>query len=74
MITCTVFTAMEFRDFLCARYNVTPLNFQSNCVGCGTTFDVRQALSCSKGGMLIERHNGLHDKFLYLDLQAFTSA
>ena len=30
-VTSTVFLATEFRDFLCASYNVTPLKLQGNC-------------------------------------------
>ena len=65
---------MEFRDFLCARYNISPLNLQTHCNGCGTEFDVTHTLSCSTGGLFIARYNKIRDKILYLSQRAFTSA
>ena len=61
-------------DCLCAHYNVSPVKLQSNCDGCGTTFGVTHALSCSIGGLVIACHNKIRDKFLYLSWRAFTSA
>ena len=60
--------------FLCARYNVSPVNLQSHCDGCGTAFGVTHALICSIGGLFIARHKTIRDKFLYLYRRAFTSA
>ena len=37
-VSGTVLSATEFRNFLCARYNVSPVNLQSHCDGCGTAF------------------------------------
>ena len=66
--------ATEFCDVLCARYNITPLKIQSNCDRCGTAFDVCHTLSCSKGGLVIKRHNKVHDELLDLARRDFTSA
>ena len=70
----TVFSATEFRDFLCARYNVTPLNLQIHCNWCGTSFKVRHALICSKGGLVIEVRNEVHGRLLSLTWRSITSA
>ena len=37
-----VLSATEFRDLLCACYNISPLNLQSHCGRCGTAFRVTQ--------------------------------
>ena len=73
-VSGTVLSATEFCDFLCACYNVTPLNLQSHSDGCGTTFEVRHTLSRSKGGLAIVRHNEVRVELLYLARRAFTSA
>ena len=52
-VSCTVLSATEFRGFLCARYNISTLNLQIHCDGCGTSFVVTHALSCSIGGLII---------------------
>ena len=67
MVTGAVLLDTEFCDLLCARYNVTPLNLQSHCDGCGTTFEVLHILSYRKGGLVIAHHNKLHDKILQSD-------
>ena len=69
----TVFSATEFWDFLCARYNVYPLKIQSHCNGCGTVFGVTHALRCSTGGLIIAHHNKIREKLFYLSRRAFTS-
>ena len=67
-----VLLATEFCDFLCTLYNVTPLNLQIHCNGCGTALEVRNTLSCSKGGLVIALHNEVREDLLYLAQQAFT--
>ena len=52
-VSGTLLSAMEFWDFLCARYNVSPLNLRSQYDGCSTT----HSLSCSTGRLVIARHN-----------------
>ena len=42
---------MEFRDFLYARYTVSPLNLQSRFNRCGTAFRVTYTLIYSTGGL-----------------------
>ena len=68
----TLLYTTEFLDFLCARYNVYPLNPQSHCNGYGTNFGVTHGLSCSIGGLVIARHNKICDKLLYLARLNFT--
>ena len=66
-VTDTVLLEMEFFDFLCARYNVTPSpNLQSHHNRFGAAFDVCHTLSCRKGGLVIARHNKVCDELLYL--------
>ena len=52
--------------FLCARYNVSTVNLQSHCDGCGIEFGVTHALSYSIGVLVIARYNKIRDKILYL--------
>ena len=49
-----------------------PLNLQSHRDKSGTVFGVAHALSCGTGGLVIAHHTKIHDKLLYLSLQAFT--
>ena len=72
-VSGTVLSATEFRDFLCACYNVSPVNLQSHCDRCVTAFGVTHALSCSIGGLVIVHHKIIRDKLLYLYQHAFTS-
>ena len=67
-------SATEFWYFLCARYNVSPLNLQRHCSGCGTAFGVTHALSCITGGLVIARNEKICDQLLYLHPSAFKSA
>ena len=50
----------SFRDALCLRYGWRPDHLPTQCV-CGKPFDVDHALSCSRGGYTILRHNELRD-------------
>ena len=70
----TVLYATEFRDLVCARYNLSPLNLQSYYDGCGTAFGVMHALRFSIGVLAIACHNKIHDELLYLPQRDFTSA
>ena len=60
--------------FLCAYYNVSPVNLHIYCDKCGTTLGVMNAHSCCIGGLVIARHNKIRDELLYLSRRAFTSA
>ena len=62
----TVLTATKIQDFLCARYNVSPLNLQSHCHGYDTAFEVMHPLSHSTGGIVIARHKKIRDEILYI--------
>ena len=44
-VSGTVLSDTEFRDFLCARYNVSPVKLQSHCDRYGTAFRVTNTLS-----------------------------
>ena len=72
-VSGTILSATEFRDFLCEHYNVSPLNLQSHCDGCGTAFEVTHTLICRIGGLVIVRHNKICDELLYLSQCTFTS-
>ena len=65
-VSGTVLSATEFRDFLCARYNVSPVNLQSHCDGCGTAFVVKNALILIIGVLVIARHNKICNELLYI--------
>ena len=65
-VTGALFPDTEFRNFLCTRYNVTPLKLQSNCNRCGIAFNLPHTLICRKVGLVIARHNEVCDKLLYL--------
>ena len=44
----TVLSEVEFRDALCLRDGITPLNLPSKCDGCGGKFTVGHDLGCKK--------------------------
>jgi hypothetical protein len=48
----------QFRDALRLRYNIDLDNLPTTCP-CGKKFDVTHALSCGKGGFVIERHDSI---------------
>ena len=73
-VSGTVLSATEFRDFLCARYNVSSLNLQIHCGGCGTAFGLTLTLSCITGCLVIARHNEIRVKLFYLSQRSFNSA
>ena len=74
LVSGTVLSDMEFRDFLCTGYNVSPLNLQSNYNLCDTVFGVTHALICRTGSIVITCHNKICDGLLYLSQRAFTSS
>ena len=49
-----------FRDAVALRYGWEPANLPSHCA-CGVLFDSCHALTCSKGGLTIARHNEIRD-------------
>ena len=72
-VSGTLLSATEFRNFLCARYNVSPLNLQSYCFGYDTAFGLMHTLIFITCGLVITRHNKTRDKLQYLSQCAFTS-
>ena len=49
-----------FRDAIALRYGWRPEGMPSTCV-CGKANDVSHALSCPRGGYIIQRHNEVRD-------------
>ena len=49
-----------FRDAIALRYGWEPADLPSHCA-CGEPFDSCHALTCSKGGFTIVRHNEIRD-------------
>ena len=49
-----------FRDALALRYGWCPKGMATTCV-CGKANKVDHATSCSRGGIIISRHNEMHD-------------
>ena len=47
----------EFRDNLCLRYSMMPQDIPATCDGCGKRLSREHALSCPKGGLVLEQHN-----------------
>ena len=54
-------TAQEFRDALAVHYKKPLLGLPPSCDGCGTLFSLAHALICRKEGLIIQRHNKIHD-------------
>jgi hypothetical protein len=66
----TELSAQEFRDALLLRHARTPGNLPSHCDGCGVKFDVRHALECKVGGLIILRHNEINQELCDLASKA----
>ena len=51
----------EFRDSLRIRYGLVPKNLPPVCdgAGCKASFTVNHAMTCKKGGHVVQRHDGL---------------
>ena len=62
----TELSADEFRDGVLLRYGDTPPHLPAKCDGCGVPFTVDHALHCSRGGLIIRRHNDIRDEFYHL--------
>ena len=46
----------EFRDNLCLRYGLMPQDIPATCDGCGKKFSIEHAISCPKGGLVLEKN------------------
>ena len=55
-----VLNKQEFRDSLRLRYNMPLSDLPSKCV-CGEKYTVCHALSCKKGGVVAQRHDGVRN-------------
>ena len=56
-------SAQEFRDALAIRYKKPLLGIPPQFDGCSAPFDLAQALSCRKGGLVTQRHSEVRDAF-----------
>jgi hypothetical protein len=66
----TELSAQEFRDTLLLRHARIPGDLPSHCDGCGAKFDVRHALECKVGGLVILRHNEINKELCDLASKA----
>ena len=60
----------EFRDGMSLRYGWAFGALPKHCDGCGAKFTVEHALTCKKGGLVLNRHNEVRDELGYLACQA----
>jgi hypothetical protein len=60
----TELLAQEFRDALLLCHVRIPGDLPLHCDGCGDKFDVRHALECKVGGLVILRHNEINEELL----------
>ena len=60
----------EFRDGLRLCYGLVPISLPPRCDGCGERFTVHHAMSCSKGGLILLRHNDVAAEWAHLCSQA----
>ena len=47
----------EFRDKFCLRYGLMPQDIPTTCYGCGKNFLIDHFISCSRGGLILARHD-----------------
>jgi hypothetical protein len=66
----TELLAQEFRDALLPRHARTPGDLPSHCDGCGAKSDVRHALECKVGGLVILRHDKISEELCDLASKA----
>jgi len=65
-------SAEEFRDGIRLRFGLTPTALPHRCDGCGDRFTTEHAMSCRKGGLILQRHNDLAAEWGQLCGQALT--
>jgi hypothetical protein len=68
----TDLSAEEFRDGLRLRLGLKPTALPPRCDGCGDHFTTEHAMSCRKGGLILQRHNDLVATWGQLCGQALT--
>ena len=57
-INGTELSREAFQDNLCLGYRLMPQDIPVTCDGCGKSLLIDHALSCPKGGLVLERHDG----------------
>jgi hypothetical protein len=62
----------EFRDSLRLRFGLAPKALPTRCDGCDARFTTEHALSCRKGGLVLQRHNDVAAEWGQLCGQALT--
>ena len=67
----TELSTEEFQDNLCIRYCLEIRGLNRKCDGCGKVNDLRHALKCKKGGLIIARHNEIRDEVDHLARKGF---
>ena len=65
--------AQEWRDSFFLGNGIDPPDLPSHCDGCGAAFTIYHALYCKKGGLIMARHNKIHDGVRNLAGKAFTT-
>ena len=70
----TILAPLEFRDALHIRLGTTPPDLPHQCDGCNADFSVPHALSCRRGGLVITRHNEIHDELADIAEKAFCAS
>jgi hypothetical protein len=65
-------SAEEFRDGVRLRFGLTPKAMQPRCDGCGERFTTEHAMSCRKGGLIMQRHDDIVTTWGQLCGQAYT--
>ena len=66
----TELSAEEFRDSLRLRFGLLPSFLPHRCDGCSERFTVEHAMSCKKGGLVVQRHNDVAAEWHHLCAQA----
>ena len=67
----TLLSPQQFRDALSLRYHRSLMLMPPTCDGCGAAFTLSHALDCWKGGLVVRRHNEIHDALADLACLAY---
>ena len=60
----------EFQENIIIHYGIVPLNIPTDCDSWGKKFLVSHALSCPKGGLILERNNYAAKEWVALSARA----